>query len=211
VLRRTVIDAACVGWLVVCLVVAVPALGLAGCGSGKERDGTGDAQVTSVSRNSTADVSVRDSDGDNDSAGSRFDPDNDITLTLGHAAGAHEMQAVSALIKGYYRAAAAGDVRKACSQLYWLRAEVAVEEHSKGKGPRSLRGNTCAQVLARLFGLHRRELTQAEGGLALTALRVKGTRGLARVRVGVLGERIVQVKLERGTWRMDTLLNAGAP
>jgi hypothetical protein len=154
---------------------------------------------------------VKDTDGDDDRPGSRFDPDTDIALTFGHPADVRDTQAVAVLIGGYYKAAAAGDGRKACSMMFWLYAETTVEEHSKGKGARSLRGSTCAQIAGKVFRGRHRELVEDAGSVNVSVLRVQGKQGLARVRFGATRERLIPLKLDRGAWRMNTLLDAGAP
>lgn len=195
--------------LAACLAVAVSALGAAACGSSKAPSDEAGARLQTESREARAAASVKDSDGDNDSPASRFDPDNDITMDFGHAGSAQDMEAVSALLGRYYRAAATGDGRKACALLYWLFVETTVEEHNSGKHGRARL--TCAQIAAKTFRQHHDELVEDTKAIDLTILRVKGKRGLARVRFGPTRERLVPVELDRAEWRMGTLLDNGAP
>ncbi|MGC2374847.1 MAG: hypothetical protein WA484_13320 [Solirubrobacteraceae bacterium] len=154
---------------------------------------------------------VQDGDGDDDRPGSKRDSDNDELLTFGSAAGAADRQAIASLVTRYYAAAAAGDGARACSMLYWLVAEAIVEEHSRGKGPASLRGNTCAQVASKVFKQRHSELAQDVRALEVTQLRLRAKRGWVRLRVGPTRELLVFVHRHNGVWQMNNLLDAGAP
>jgi hypothetical protein len=191
--------------LAICLAIVLPVLGATACGSSSAPTDTGSARTAG----STVGASVKDTDGDNDAPGSRDDPDHDVAMTFGHAAGAQDTAAVSALLRLYYRAAAAGDGRRACALLYWLFAESTVEEQNSGKPRRDRR--TCAQIAAKVFRLHHDELVEDAKAIDVAVLRVSGKRGLARVLFGAGRERLVPVELDRGAWRMDTLLDNGAP
>jgi bacteriophage exclusion system BrxC/D-like protein len=195
--------------LAVCLAIALPAVGATACGSSRAPTDTGSARVGTSAPGLAVDTSVKDTDGDNDTPRSRDDPDNDIVMTFGHAADARDMQAVASLLNVYYKAAASGDGRKACSLLYWLYAETTVEEHNRGKASGSR--ETCAQLAAKLFHQHHGELAEDVKAIDVAVLRVKGKRGSALVRFGTTRERLVSVQLDHGAWRMNTLLDNGAP
>lgn len=194
--------------LVVCsTVVALSTIGATACGTSSN----GSSSAKSVSSTaSTGGLPVLDGDKDNDSPGSsRYDSDNDEVLTFGPAADPVDRAAIGALIKSYYAAAAAGDGRRACSLTYWLFAESIVEEHHRGKGPRSLRGNTCAQISSKLFAQRHRELTEDVAALEVAAVQVKRKQGFVLVRFGKKRERIVLVHRDNGVWEMNVLLDNG--
>jgi hypothetical protein len=160
---------------------------------------------------SSAQRSALDSDRDNDHPGRfRYDPDNDAVPTYGQAASVADMQAIAALLERYYTLAAAGDGSGACSLVYWLFAETVVEEH-RGRGGRSLRGNTCAQIASKLFEQRHRELIEDAATLHVAWVRVRGNRGVVLVRFGPIRERDVVVHRDRGVWKMNTLLDSGDP
>jgi hypothetical protein len=209
VVRLTIANSALAKALAVFLAVVLSALGAGACGSSKVSTDTTGAGLPAESRSSRADASVKDTDGDNDSPGSRVDPDNDIAMTFGHAADAQDMAVVSALLRNYYRVAAAGDGGKACALLYGLFVESTVEEHNSVR--RGGDRQTCAQIAANTFRRHHAELVEDTKAIDLTVLRVKRKRGLARVLYGATRERLVPLELDRGVWRMDTLIDNGAP
>jgi hypothetical protein len=149
----------------------------------------------------------RDGDGDNDSLGmGPLDPDNDAVPTFGRTAGAPERQAIVSLFRRFYTAAAAGDGVRACSMIYWLAIETTVEEHSNGKGPPSLRGETCAQIATKLFGQHHRELEADRATLKVTIIQLHGKRGWAVLDFAPARERLGTVQREGSAWKLGSLL-----
>jgi hypothetical protein len=206
-----------------CAALALLAVGAAACGSAGERaspaparssgaSATGSAAAGGASR--PADLFKRDGDGDIDrlTQGSH-DGDGDAIPTFGPPAGAADRRAILALFRRYYANAAAGDGARACSMMDIPAAESVVEEHSRGKGPRSLQGKTCAQIMSTLFKRRHRELMEDIAGYRVLAVQVHGGGGLVLVRFPAkreLRELRVIVRRDHGAWRMAVPLDAGA-
>jgi hypothetical protein len=149
-------------------------------------------------------------DRDDDRPGSREDPDNDQSLTFGHAANAADSQAIGALIRHYYALAAAGDGVGACSLLHELLVESIAEQNTK-HGERVAPAKACARVVSALFRQNHREIVEDLAGVDLVQVRVRERRGLVLVRFGGLRERLIPVRRQGGVWSMDTLLDSGSP
>jgi hypothetical protein len=198
----------------VCSALVPAAIGASACGSAERPGSTshhssGAPATGTVGAQSVAIVgsSALDGDGDGDQPGSRHDPDNDKTLSLGQAAGAADRSALAGLVRHYYAVAAAGDGAKACSLLYWPTAELLVEEHEGNNGSPSLRGNTCGQIASKLFARHRHELARQIAALEVTEVQVKGNRGFVRLRFAATPEHVVSVHREGGVWKVSVLLD----
>jgi hypothetical protein len=210
------------GSLLACVAFALMVLGACACGGSSHRSpaassassapsAVAGAATPRSSAGAPVGAPLQDGDGDDDRQGSRFDPDNDESITWGSAAGPADRQAIVALITRYYALAAAGDGKHACTMLYWLVGETVVEEHSHGKGPASLRGATCAQVATKVFRQRRRELARdVREGVNVTEIRVRAKKGWVRVRFGPARELLVFVHRTGGVWQMNNLLDAGA-
>jgi hypothetical protein len=158
---------------------------------------------------------VHDGDGDVDRLTSGpYDTDNDAVPEFGPPAGVADRRSILTLFGRYYAAAAAGDGASACSMLDALIAESLVEEHRRGKGPPSLQGDTCAQVISKLFRQHHRELAEdVTGGYRVLLIQVRGNRGYVLVRFSAkreLRELRVLVRRAHGVWKMDVPLDNGA-
>jgi hypothetical protein len=93
--------------------------------------------------------------------------------------------------------------------LYWLTAEVIVEEHSHGRGPASLQGRTCTQVASKIFKQRHRELVEDVASLEVTEIRVRAKKAWVRVHVGSTRELLVFLHNTNGVWQMNNLLDAG--
>jgi hypothetical protein len=189
--------------LLACSVLGLSLLATTGCG--------GADKSSSVSKVTlTAGLPTRDGDDDIDSLGQgRYDADNDANPTFGPAASITERQAIVALIKRYYAAAAAGDGGKACSMLDPLIVEAVVEEHHRGKGPPSLRGNTCPQVASKVFKQRHRELTEDVAELQVGWVQLQARQAVTLVHFGAMRELIVRVHRSHGGWQMNALLDNG--
>lgn len=206
-----------------CAAVALSAVGAAACGSAGERVRSAPARSSGASATGSAvaasaprprDPSERDGDGDIDrlTQGSH-DGDGDAIPTFGPPAGAADRRAILALFGRYYANAAAGNGAKACSMMDIPAAESVVEEHSRGKGPPSLQGRTCMQIMARLFKRRHRELMEDIAGYRVLAVQVHGGGGLVLVRFPAkheLRELRVLVRRDHDAWKMAVPLDAGA-
>lgn len=196
--------------LLVCTALTLSAVGVSACGNATKGSGTERAgSATALAGGSPTGSGVKDGDRDDDRRGSRFDPDTDEVLTYGPAAGPADRREIIALLRRYYAAAAAGNGELACSMLYWLFAETVIEEHSHGKGPRALRGNTCAQITSKVFKQRHRELVRDLARFEVTEVQLRAKQGWVRLRFGPASELLVSLHHDRGVWHMNNLLDAG--
>lgn len=214
--------------LLVCAMALLTACGTSACGTTSENShsapqgstvvfATGKTEARAASGpTSTADLSKhdRDRDGDIDRlTPSRYDTDNDAIPGFGQPADAADRRAIVALIGRYYAVAAAGDGARACSMLDTPIVESVMEEHSRGKGPASLQGDTCSQIMSKLFEQRHRELAEDIAGYRVLVVQLRDNRGYALVRFPArheLRELQVIVRRENGVWLMDVPLDNGA-
>jgi hypothetical protein len=152
-------------------------------------------------------------DDDSDSDNYPHEPQNDNeNELLGHPAGVVDVRAVTALVRGYYRAAAARDGGEACRLMYAPLAESVAEDYGADAGPASLRGVTCASVLAKLFSQRRRRLGAESTTLKVAQVRILGKRGSVRLGfAGIKQPHYLIIHRERGRWKVDMLLDVERP
>jgi hypothetical protein len=207
------------------ITIALASIGVGACGNaGKVASSashaapgaltTGGAGATSISTaTSTPRGFARDNDDDNDSRGnSYYDEDDNVILRYGHSASAADVQAVTAIVKRYYAAAAAGDGVKGCSLIYSLFAETIPEEYGRPPaGPPGLRGKTCAVIVSKLFKQNHRQLVADNTVLKVTGVRVEGNRGWAVLSLQMRSAHRILVHRERGAWKIDELLDSEMP
>jgi hypothetical protein len=199
-----------------CLASMLMALGASACGTTHDNMGASTSAASSTfSAGATTVPSVHDGDGDIDRLmAGRYDTDNDAVPEFGPPADVADRRSILTLFGHYYAAAEAGDGARACSMLDALIAETLVEEHHHGKGPSSLQGDTCIQVISKLFRQHRSELAEdATGGYRVLLIQVRGNRGYVLVRFSAkreLRELRVFVRRVHGVWKMETPLDNGA-
>jgi hypothetical protein len=153
----------------------------------------------------------RDNDYDN-SSNSYYDKDDSVILGYGHAAGAADRQAVAAVVKRYYAAAAAGDGAKGCSLIYSIYAETIPENYGRPPaGPPALRGKTCAEVMSKVFKQRQPQLAADSATLKVTGARLEGNRGWALMSFKTMPARSILVHRERGAWKIYALLDSELP
>lgn len=152
----------------------------------------------------------RDNDADN-KTGSYYDDDDKSIRAFGHAAGAADRRAITALVKRYFTLAAAGDGSRACSLLHPALAKAVPESYGQPPGPAYLRGKTCAQVITKLFMRDHEQLNAYLGNLEVTGVRLDRNRGLAVLRFARLPGRQIQVEREHKTWKIGELLDRELP
>ncbi len=188
------------------LVAALVCVGLGACGGGSA---SGTSASESAGRQTLPRIEVtEDADEDSDKYGS--EPDNEHEA-FGHPADATDARLVTALVKRYYAAAAHEDGAAACGLLYSLFAESVAETYGEASGSPSLHGDTCAQVMSKLFAQMHRRLSDG------TAVRVAAVRvefDLASAQFGFAGmkpTRYTMARRERGVWKLDLLLDVGHP
>jgi hypothetical protein len=194
------------------LVAALVLLALAinACGSERTASKASLPRTAAIRVSAGVPVAVRDpTDRDDDRPGSgRHDPDNDQSSSFGMPATVAQQRTFEAAIRRYYAVAAAGDGAHACSLLYWLAAEKLVNEQQQGRlGP----ARSCARLAAAQFDARHAELREDARELTLAEARVRERRAVALVIFAARRERLVPLHLEGSTWKMDVLLDAGAP
>lgn len=199
------------GWLsgaLGCVAVVTLVLAVTGCGSVSKSSSDGSSTTTTAANE--ANLPPRDGDDDIDSLGQgRYDTDTDADPTYGPAANAVERKAIVSLIERYYAAAAAGNGNRACSMLDPQIAETTVEEHHSSKGEPSLRGNTCSQILSRVFAKHHRELAADLPVLRVGWIQLQAKQAVMLVHFGPTREVIVRERRRGDGWRMNTLIDNG--
>jgi hypothetical protein len=174
-------------------------LGISACG-GPSKQAALHAESPTPSTSTTASLAKpdRDNDGDNND-------DDAKVLAYGRAAGATERQIAVALVKRYFRAAAAEDGALACQLLAPLPAETIAETYGHSPG---LHGKTCATVMSKLFRLHHHALAQKSASIMITTIRRKGNRMLVVLGFPPTPElRQIAVQHIGGMWRVLQLLD----
>jgi hypothetical protein len=194
--------------------------GLVACG-GTHRDAapithsspaTDESSLTETASASTASTTGapredRDKDyGDGDGDG-YFDHDDYDTVNYPQTADATDTQAVTALVKRYFKAAAAADGATGCSLIYSLFAETIPETLGlPPSGTPSLYGKTCAVVMTKLFKQNHRRLVAETATLQVAAVRVNRMRGFALLHFNGIPAQSIQLHLERGVWKINETL-----
>jgi hypothetical protein len=187
------------------LSAGITACGGASKGAGSASQGSSNASAT-ASAPGTAASSAAPTQGangnDRDNDGDKNDDDEKV-LDYGHAANAADNQAITALVRRYYAAAAAEDGAKACSLLYPFIAEAIVENYANT----ALQGKTCAAVMAKLFKEHHQLLTGESVTLKFVRVRVEGGKALAVISFPVPEVRQISARLYGGRWKILDLLD----
>jgi hypothetical protein len=199
------------------LLSAAMLLGLAcsACGGAGQNTGSAPRSSSTVAERPAESATLPqvelkgDADDDSDKYGTELDNENEA---LGHPADAADAQAVTTLMRRYYATAAAGDGAEACRLMYLPFAESIAGDYGGPSGPPGLRGGTCTEVMSKLFKRSRGRLSADSATLRVATVRVDRNRGFARL--GFLGRkpgRYILVHRERGTWKIDMLLDGGRP
>jgi hypothetical protein len=133
-------------------------------------------------------------------------------LDFGHAASQTDRRTVMALIKRYYTAAAAGDGKAACSLILPSVARSVPEDYGHAPGPMYLRGGqTCPEVVSRMFAHLHRRLTADAATLQVTHVRLKTTGGYAVMRFGASGEHEIPIVRDGIAWYVSSLIDDPLP
>jgi hypothetical protein len=199
--------------LLACAVLAGLSAACSACGSasvpgGSGTGGSGSTVASSISAGSPL-PRVKDS---NDLDGDPGSNDDSVIVTYGHAAGASDAHAIAALIKRYYKAAAAEDGARACSMLLAPLAEAVPEEYGSRSDPTDLRGKTCAVVMSKLLKLRHRQIVTQLPSLKVTLVRVGAETALVLLSFATTPEpHKISVGREAGAWKMKELLDSGMP
>jgi hypothetical protein len=206
--------------LLVGATVALMAIGTSACETTRTSSdmsvGASSGVGTSVGASTGQGTPLAEHDGDGDidrQTRSPADTDNDAIPEYAPPADPADRKAIVELISRYYAVAARGDGARACSMLDATFAELLVEEH-RGRGPRALRGDTCAHILSKLFEQRHRDLAEdIAGGYRVLVVQARGNRGYALVRFpsrNELRELELIVRRTHGVWKMDVVLDNGA-
>jgi hypothetical protein len=208
------------------VTMTVAESGGGGCGStrdGVSHEAPGLAQQASTATGTTRESGLRgverrlaewDHDGDAGTADaevphSLYDGDDREIRDYGHAASATDRRAVTALVDRYYGAAAAGDGVTACSLIDASLASALVE--SNGQLPRASQsaGQACAAYMSKTFehllGRSAADLAAVE----VVGVRVKGSEGLALLRLRTSQVRDIPVSRRGGAWKIEAFFDSG--
>lgn len=194
--------------MVILLATALLGTGSGACGDSGQ--GANSASVASTGSPASSIVESHASTSTNESeAHGLYDGDDGPVLDYGHTANAVDWQAITALVKRYFAAAAVEDGAKACSLLYFFVAESVADDY--GHTP-SLRGRTCAEVMSKLFKQHHRELAIENATLKVITVKVEGDKALEVMQFATwLRARKIPVRRERSTWKILELLDGALP
>ncbi len=208
-----------------CLAI-VPLLAcLAACGSAtREPDATrasAHAATTAAAQTSTVKHAMSPRgylifDGDTDSddephQGVRPDDDDDRALlnAYGGLAGQAETQAVAAVVKRYYAAAAAGDGMEVCALLYSSLAAGLGEDSSKAGAPET--AGCAASANGLLAQEHDRLSADDVATMTVISVHAKGGLALALVGFRTQPEGEILLRREGHAWKLDALLDSEVP
>ncbi len=195
------------------LTIILLSFGLSACGgtsgdsvstsksSSKVAIAAGTKSTSKSGARSARPSSKSDIDGDGDENADDYD--------YGHEANIEDRRAVTALVRRYYKAAAAADGVTGCALIYSLYAEEIPELYGGASGSPGLRGNTCAIVMTKLFQQNRRQLITDSATLKVVRVRVKRLRALVLMSFEKLPHRDILVHREHRAWKIDELLDTG--
>jgi len=150
-------------------------------------------------------------DGDNDfddARGYRDNSKNDdriLFAAYGKRANPNDARAVTALVKRYYAAAAAGDGARTCSLLdSSLANALAPEQRQSAPAPRE----ACARAISPLLRQqHQHLIADNVSTMVVTSVHVKGNLGLAALGFRTMPEGEIVVEREGKAWKVDALFD----
>jgi hypothetical protein len=141
------------------------------------------------------------------------DSDDAYVRDYGVAGSASQRQAVASIVRRYFKAAAAGDARRACAVLAPSIAHGSSFSRFVPRAYSSLAHSslfvhrTCEQVEALMFELGHEHLVAGASMVQIPVLRIRGRHGIALLAFKTLPERHIEVELSHGRWTIDTLLD----
>ncbi len=163
--------------------------------------------TTSTASTTTTPSLDRDKDYGDGNSNNYFDHDDYNTVNYPQAADAAQTQAITTLVKRYFKAAAASDGSTGCSLIYSLFAETIPETLGlPPSGTPSLYGKTCAVVMTKLFKQNHPQLATETASLRVAAVQINGMRGLALLHFAGIPAQSIQLHLERGIWKINETL-----
>jgi hypothetical protein len=138
-----------------------------------------------------------------------YDRDDAPTRFYGHQASHHDKQAIGALVKLYYTAAAKRDGAAACRLTHKIMIEATVESHAEQPGAHT---ENCGTILAGLFEQHHREIVRDSTTLKVVDVRVGSLTALALLRFANASQPVhLEVHREGSTWKLWSLLASHMP
>jgi hypothetical protein len=199
------------------LAIALLSANLAACGgtSGEMNSLSKSSSSTPNTVSSVPPGSYLKNDGDKDSDDEKHkdkrpddDDDRNLLAAYGPEAGQADRRAVTAVVKSYLAAAAAGDGTKACPLLYGsLASNLARDQSHSSQG-----GNTCATSLARPFREEHQQLVDDDiPTMVVSGVHVKGDFGLAQLGFRATPEREILLEREGHIWKMAALFDSELP
>jgi hypothetical protein len=171
--------------------------------------------ITTIACGAGASNEYSKQDGDydfDDVAGYHSGPTNDdlsLLATYGHRAPPAEARAVTALVKRYYAASAAGDGATACTLLS---ASLAGGLASATSQPVRGAGTTCAGPMSLLLEHQHAQLAAKEvATMTVIAVHTKGDIGLAVLGFRTTPQSEMILVREGGAWRINALFDGIMP
>jgi hypothetical protein len=138
--------------------------------------------------------------------------DDHEVVEYGHAAGAADKQVVTAFARRYVKAAAAEDGATACSMIIPSLVKLIPKSYGRPADSSYMIGNTCAEVMSKLFKHLHRELATEAAGLRVTGVRVRGNRAYALMAFTTTPEpRYLVVERVGGVWKTNELIYGNFP
>jgi hypothetical protein len=138
-----------------------------------------------------------------------YDGDDAPTRFYGHRADRHDEQAIGALVKRYYAAAARDDGTAACRLVHKITIEATIESYAERPGTHT---EDCGAILAGLFEQHHREIVRDNATLKVVDIRVGSLTALALLRFGKASQPVhLEVHREGSTWKLWSLLARRMP
>lgn len=146
---------------------------------------------------------------DNDNRQPGIDSETGTVRTYGHEAPEPERSMLSALVKRYFKAAAAADGVTGCRLLEPGMARGMPVDYGR-LGPSYMRGpGGCGAILARLFRHDHAELLAKDRELKIVGVRTGGGLAFVLLHFPGLPERQIPVERQDGSWRVEKLLDDG--
>jgi hypothetical protein len=152
------------------------------------------------------------SDSDNDADEHQKGPSNEDMgemVTPAHGASNADRRTITAVVKRYYTAAAAGDGALACMLLDPGLATATTQGQAQ-IAPAA--GRSCSASLSRLFQLQHQRLTAEDPAtMVVTGVHVDGDAGLATLGFRAMPEGELVLQREGRTWKIDALFDSPLP
>jgi hypothetical protein len=137
-----------------------------------------------------------------------YDSDDSVAESYGHTANVADERTVTALVRRYFAAAAAGDGARACSLVTSTFVRAIPEDYGQAPGPAYARGKTCPVVASKVFRHLRGKLA---GSIKVTDVRVNGNEAHALLGSKTMPASYIALRRERGAWKIADMLGYALP